>query len=538
MRLQKWFGLAILAIVVIGLVPAWAIAAPVSQEEIGPNLLVDGDFEAPPGWPMQDGIGEIQVAPGWRAWYVDVPPCEPWQEGCFIMYPHNCLGSHDYGCFWMRPEFRDTIVESHANRVHSGQRAQKYFSFGRMHWAGLYQQVHNVPISATLRFSIYMQAWMCSDAKKGQCADGRVSDQPSDMHLKVGIDPTGGKDPFSPNIVWSREVPAWDQWVRFQVEAVAQSSTVTVFTHSLPQWDWARMNNDVYLDDAALVTVGPVPTPVPTPDAAVANQPQAQPQTQPQAQPQTQAQTITRPDGTRVHQVAYGDTLLGIALEHGITVDDVVRYNNLNPGDFLQIGQELIVGVPAGWTSPVSAPANPAPAAAANPATPEPVAVASAADSPAGLCVVAFDDQNMNSLYESNEGLVANTQFDVIDGSTVIKSYTTDGNEPYCFFDLKQGTYIVAAKPASGYTGTSVEKTGVSVASGQTVNVAFGSISTSSPATSKANDKAASSLMGAASSPPSSPNPIANAGGIFIITSGVVVLVLAGVVGTLMSRRS
>ena len=37
-------------------------------EAPGPtNLLVGGDFEAPAPWPWQDGIGEVQVGPGWRA---------------------------------------------------------------------------------------------------------------------------------------------------------------------------------------------------------------------------------------------------------------------------------------------------------------------------------------------------------------------------------------------------------------------------------------------------------------------------------------
>ncbi len=536
MRLQTWLGLAIVAAIITGLLPAWAFAAPPAQEEIGPNLLVDGNFESPPV--IQDGVGEVQVAPGWRAWYLDVPPS-------YVVPPPSCYnangGKRDNGCYWMRPEFRDTIRQSHSNRVHGGDRSQKYFSFGRMHEGGLYQQVNNVPAGAKLRFSIYIQAWMCSDASSGKCNDGRISDAPADMHLRVGIDPTGGTNPFGPNIVWSGEVAAWDQWVRFQVEAIAQSSTVTVFTHSRPEWDWARMNNDVYLDDAELVTVGPIPTP--TPEAA-AVQPAAD--NQPQVQPQAQVQPITKANGTTVHQVSSGDTLLGIALAYGVTVDEVVAWNRLNPGDFLQIDQELVVKAPAGWVAPVQAAANPPAAAAqstpAAPAAPtpapQPQAVANAPTSPAGLCVVAFDDQNMNSLYEDKEGLVAQTQFDVLSSDAVIKSYTTDGSsEPYCFFDLNPGTYIVSARLASGYKATSVEKTGVSLAAGQTVNVAFGSISTGKQPASKAGDKAAAPVSAASQAQQSSPNIFTRMGGFLVGASGIIVLGLAIVVGLAMSRR-
>ena len=122
---------------------------------------------------------------------------------------------------------------------------------------------------------------MCFQFIEG-CQYGKVSDQPSDMHLKVGIDPTGGEDPFSPNIVWSPEQPAWDTYTLFQVEAVASGSSVTVFTHSRADWDWARANNDVYVDDASLVVIGQAPAVQPTqPPAAPAPQARQPAATQP-----------------------------------------------------------------------------------------------------------------------------------------------------------------------------------------------------------------------------------------------------------------
>ncbi len=230
----------------------------------GPNLLQDGDFEWGTPWEFQDDRMEIQVAPGWRAWWLNNPPA-------YVRRPYNCAGGSDNGCYWAVPEFRDVQRAAHAYRVHGGYQAQKYFTYGRMHQAGLMQQVGNIQPGSRLRFSVYMQAWMCY--KYEDCDHGKVSDQPAEMHLRVGIDPTGGDNPFSPDIIWSPERAAWDTWVLFQVEAVAKNSTVTVFTHSRVDWDWARANNDVYVDDASLVVIGQAPTPVPTRPKIAATQP-------------------------------------------------------------------------------------------------------------------------------------------------------------------------------------------------------------------------------------------------------------------------
>jgi hypothetical protein len=244
---------------------AVSFAAPSGQEG-GPNLLSDGDFEWSVPWSAQDGRGEIRVAPAWRAWWVPKPSAD-------TLAPAGC--SHaDYGCFWAVPEFGPALRIEFVYRVHGGLQAQKYFTYGRMHQAGLMQQVGNIPSNARLRFSIYMEAWMCY--KFEECKYGKLSDKPSNMHLKIGIDPTGGDNPFSSDIVWSQEQAAWDAWVPFQVETVARNSTVTVFTHSRADWDWIRTNNDVYLDDASLVVIGqaqPTKPPAPPTRKPVATQP-------------------------------------------------------------------------------------------------------------------------------------------------------------------------------------------------------------------------------------------------------------------------
>ena len=255
MRFRRWRTLFLIVAASLAALPMGLLdASPVHQEDS--NLLQNGEFEWSAPWPSQDGQSGISVAPRWRAWWVAKPPKT-------IPRPYNCAGGKDDGCFWAVPEFGDVQRIAFSYRIHGGLQAQKYFTYGRMHWAGLSQKVDNIQPGARLRFSVYMQAWMCFQFIEG-CQYGKISDQPSDMHLKVGIDPTGGEDPFSPNIVWSQEQSAWDVYELFQVEAVASGSSVTVFTHSRADWDWARANNDVYVDDGSLVVIGQAPPVQPT----------------------------------------------------------------------------------------------------------------------------------------------------------------------------------------------------------------------------------------------------------------------------------
>jgi LysM repeat protein len=316
--------------------------SPAYAEAPGPtNLLVDGDFEAPSPWPWQDGIGEVQVGPGWRAWYLDVAPD-------YVQTPVNCGDSKvGYHCYWMRPEFRDNIAASFANRVHSGFRSQKYFSYGRMHEAGLYQRVGGIRPGSTVRFSIYIQAWMCHDIDK--CGmNGIRSDAPSDMHLRVGIDPYGGDNPFSPNVVWAPEKEAFDRWVEFAVETPARADTVTVFTHSRPDWPWARVSNDVYLDDASLVVVSPTYMPAgvakPVVSRSGVTTTLKSTITSTLASPVATASDVSAAANMKnTYTVVLGDTLYKIAAHFNTTVAALALANKLTNINLIFLGSTLLV---------------------------------------------------------------------------------------------------------------------------------------------------------------------------------------------------
>ncbi len=316
----------------------------VNAQQGGTNLLVNGDFEyfdwAIRSWPLQDGINEVQVCPGWRAYYVDDPPAKA--KATF---------------YWRRPEFRDVKAGDFPERVHSGWFAAKYFSFAGQHEAGFYQQVSGIAPGTPLRFSAYMQFWSCMAADEWNvCPTGTKSNNPSKMHPRIGIDPTGGTDPWSPNVVWSPEIESFDVWTYFQVEATAKNSTVTVFTYSWADWteEIFRMNNDVYLDDAVLVALNEVlATATSEPAAPTATVDPSLPTSTP-APTATPAMTATpRPDGAVVHVVQPGDTLNAIARKYQVPAETLRQLNGLTDANVLLVGQELVISVPAATATPL-----------------------------------------------------------------------------------------------------------------------------------------------------------------------------------------
>jgi hypothetical protein len=94
--------------------------------------------------------------------------------------------------------------------------------------------------------------------------DNDSGKQPGPLRMKIGIDPTGGTNALAGHVVWSQAVDAYN-WQLFSVEAVAQSSTVTVFTYSSPEWAMKHLTAN--WDEASLVMLS-APTPTRRPPTA------------------------------------------------------------------------------------------------------------------------------------------------------------------------------------------------------------------------------------------------------------------------------
>jgi hypothetical protein len=257
-----------------------------------PTALQNADFEG--AFTVRGNA--ITVAQYWNPWWLNAPYCRPGSVGCEIPCPKNCVTcpAKDQGCYWAMPEFAAAYRPDYQPpRAHSGQWAQKYFVYGRQGQGGLYQQVY-VTTTSVLTFSAWLEAWQCFDADhcslravagggsptdppadptraaflmaqwgctdKHICNDWTASDRPYKMHMRVGIDPTGGISPTAASVIWGGEIESFDYWSQAVVTATTNGAgVVTVFTSGAPTFDFARLNNDVYMDDAALEVVALAP---------------------------------------------------------------------------------------------------------------------------------------------------------------------------------------------------------------------------------------------------------------------------------------
>ncbi len=481
----------------LGLLP-WVlnVSETVRAQQTGPNLLTNGDFEQDPdqAWPFEMGIQEIQVAPGWHAFWVDSPSSR-------AAKPSHC--GLDTNCYWGRPEFRGMSAADFAYRVHGGRLSQKYFTFNRQHEAGLYQQVTSgIQPGDLLRFQIYMQTWSCEADKDkwNVCPTGEKSNNPAYMHTRVGIDPTGGTNPWAGTVVWATEQEAYDIWTLFTVEATAQNSAATVFTYSRADWydSWPRIHNDVYVDDGSLVVVG-VTKPTAAPPPAT-----------PRVPPTPRATSTVRPDSAVVHVVESGDTLFGIAFEYGVAVDVLRRLNagTLGENDLVAVGQELVIaGAAINVPTPTPAPTDAQPLTTSGAITTT-SAPAAAQTGKGTLCVMAYTDRDRDMVRKADsEGLLPNVAFSLVGSNGPAGTYTTDGiSEPYCFQGLGPGRYVIRQTAPTGYEPTGAAEWEILLEAGQTYSLEVGYLTAAAdaetPTTGKTSgpveetfDKPANSLL-------------------------------------------
>lgn len=152
----------------------------------------------------------------------------------------------------------NAVANGALSRIRNGQNAQVYFSFFETHDGGVYQQVTGITPGTELRFSIYAHVWSTT------FDDLNLSEDPGDVSVRVGIDPSGGTDALSSSVQYSTPLVAYDAYREYNVIVTAQSSTVTVFVRSTVgepvQYTY------IYLDDAVLA-----PTTATLPTATVTN---------------------------------------------------------------------------------------------------------------------------------------------------------------------------------------------------------------------------------------------------------------------------
>lgn len=205
------------------------------------NLLLNGDFEE--GYSKAEAFEEAWVAIGW----------EPFAVTTDLDIPNNPTGE--------QPVYlASDSTASTENRVLNGSRSQMWRTNYSSAFAGISQRV---PIAAdsTVRLSAWTYGWSSTGD------DPTVSQNAAWMRQRIGIDPTGGTDPNSPDIVWSPAAQYIDTWGELAVETTATSNHVTIFLSAYP--NFVLPNNEVYFDKAQLTLVA-FDLPTPAPDYGIA----------------------------------------------------------------------------------------------------------------------------------------------------------------------------------------------------------------------------------------------------------------------------
>lgn len=220
------------------------------------NLLKNPSFEGNWWRKTHTGqeFGEIFVPESWVAF---------WKQGGPVLHdPANTVG---YGRPEMHlinrePPFIDPL------RIKDGNRGLKFFTFYRIHDAGVYQRVEGITPGTRLRGTGFAHAWSSSQ-DSARISDGAGEgpffvrardydkvDNVRNFTFTIGIDPTGGTDPWASTVVWGEGAHIYNGHAQVPpVEVVAQGTAVTFFTRSVVLWPFKHC--DAYMDAMELVVV-------------------------------------------------------------------------------------------------------------------------------------------------------------------------------------------------------------------------------------------------------------------------------------------
>lgn len=295
--------LAVMTVSYVGFAPKRQVAAQ------GSNILVNPSFGET--WYGASGV-DGQVPTGWNIWASGQKPAT------------------------------DRYVDSAFTRTPPAWITRGGF----VSWTGGGYQTVAVENGATYRFSIFAFTYVCNDLATSCIGNGvpRTSDQTIGSKVKVGIDPTGGTDATSANIVWSALSSPYDKFVEIAVEAQARAGSITVFTFN--SVDNTPNLRETVWDDGSLIKTAATST---TPGVVATTAPPA-----PAGVPFVSAQSA-RPDGSVVHRVTDGDTFSSIVVAYrplGVTRDMILQANGWDlPPQIIVPGQEIII-LPAGSVNP------------------------------------------------------------------------------------------------------------------------------------------------------------------------------------------
>lgn len=208
--------------------------------------------------------------------------------------------------------------------------------------------------------------------------------------------------------------------------------------------------------------------------AGLSHEAKADSQYAPRLQPTPFPTPTPGPDGRIIYRVQEGDSLWRIAAIAGLSLEELMAMNGIQPGDFISPGMELELGI-GGPAQPT--PAQPGQQPTASEPSPTPTPLVGTAE----ICVLLFQDENGNGRLEESELALEGGQISVVDISgNVAGEYTTEAlldQEDLigqCFTELESGDYNVSAAVPPGYNATTSLNAPVAVQPGDIKYLQFG----------------------------------------------------------------
>ena len=194
------------------------------------GLLTNSSFEEP----YTNGI-----AGNWYTWYEE----------------RNMNADCNTTAVMRRPTWSAEIVGGNGGQLHFDGTRSQHISSNFATWrGGMFQSVPATP-GSVYRFGVW------SLGRAGNDAYPAPSDRSVNMSVRVGIDPNGGSDWWSNEIIWGPRISPHDFWQEAAVSVQATGQAVSVFVDAnFAGAGNCRRHLDMWFDTASLTTVLAAPT--------------------------------------------------------------------------------------------------------------------------------------------------------------------------------------------------------------------------------------------------------------------------------------
>lgn len=219
--------------------PSGCVARPNAQ-----NLMRNGSFE---GGTYDQGMPGQVIPENWLAFWRG-------EETPVTHDPSNQEGHR-------RPEFLViSKVPPYDNppRIMDGSKALFLAASGRVIDGGVQQDVA-VNMSDVLCLTGYAHGWSNNESDDIFHSQLVTEDDRNNLTFQLGIDPTGGNNPWASTVVWGPTIHTYDIYQSIpSLQVVAQQNSVTVFVRGSTLWRFRH--NNLYFDDIRLERIQ-IPSP-------------------------------------------------------------------------------------------------------------------------------------------------------------------------------------------------------------------------------------------------------------------------------------